>query len=88
MSAYIVTVLPAAVRQLRRLDRPAQARLTAAMERLATDPRPDGVRALSGHPGLLRIRIGDYRVVYTVQDAQLVVLVVALGHRREVYRQV
>jgi mRNA interferase RelE/StbE len=52
---------------------------------LAHDPRPAGVLALAGHPGLLHIRVGDYRVVYTVDDAVLVVLVAHLGHRRDVY---
>jgi mRNA interferase RelE/StbE len=54
--------------------------------RLTVTPRPAGVKALAGHADLLRIRVGDYRVVYTVRDEQLVVLVIAAAHRRELYR--
>jgi mRNA interferase RelE/StbE len=86
--SYVVTLTPAAQRALRRLDRPVQRRLLAAMDDLADDPRPHGTKALQGGQGLLRARIGDYRVVYEVHDDQMVVLVVTLGHRREVYRSV
>ncbi|MET9023706.1 type II toxin-antitoxin system RelE/ParE family toxin [Actinopolymorpha sp. NPDC004070] len=54
--------------------------------RRAVEPRPHGAQALQGRSGLLRIRVGDYRVIYEVQDARLVVLVVDLGHRRDIYR--
>ena len=83
---YDVLVDQVAARLLRKLDRPVQARLVAVIATLAHDPRPAGVIALAGHPGLLRVRVGDYRVVYTVDDAALVVLVVHLGHRRDVYK--
>ncbi|WP_332367410.1 type II toxin-antitoxin system RelE family toxin [Micromonospora sp. WMMC241] len=75
----------AAAKLLRKLDRPVQARLVAAIAGLAADPRPVGVKALVGHPGLLRIRVGSYRVVYLVRDDELIVLVVQLGHRSDVY---
>jgi mRNA interferase RelE/StbE len=54
--------------------------------RLATEPRPPDRKALAGHHGELRIRVGDYRIVYEVHDDELLVLVTRLGHRREVYR--
>ena len=83
---YHVTYASAAARALRRLDRPVQRRLVDAIDRLGDDPRPHGAKALQGGEGLLRIRVGDYRIIYAVQDDQLVVLVATLGHRREVYR--
>jgi mRNA interferase RelE/StbE len=83
---YDVTYAKAAARALRRLDRPVQRRLLDAIDHLGDDPRPPGTKALQGGGGLLRIRIGDYRVVYAVEDDRLVVLVVTLGHRRDVYR--
>jgi mRNA interferase RelE/StbE len=83
---FKVEITPGALRQLRRLDTAIRRRVVAAIDRLASVPRPPGVRALTGHADLLRIRIGDYRVVYTVRDGQLLVLVVAIAHRREVYR--
>jgi mRNA interferase RelE/StbE len=82
---YDVRVDRAAAKLLRKLDKPVQARLVAAIATLALDPRPAGVVALAGKPGLLRIRGGDHRVVYTVDDGLLIVLVVHLSHRRDVY---
>jgi mRNA interferase RelE/StbE len=82
---YQVQIDTKAAKLLRKLDRPAQARLVAAIAALGVDPRPPGVKSLTGHPGLLRIRVGDYRVVYTVHDGELLVLVVHLGHRSDVY---
>jgi mRNA interferase RelE/StbE len=83
---YHVNVSPAAARQLRKIDLATRRRIVAAIDRLTITPRPVGCRALTGHPGLLRIRIGDFRVVYTVRDAQLVILVIAVANRRDVYR--
>nr|WP_018785882.1 type II toxin-antitoxin system RelE/ParE family toxin [Micromonospora sp. CNB394] len=82
---YTVKIDRAAAKLLRKLDRPVQARLIDAIAALAAEPRPAGVKALVGHPGLLRIRVGSYRVVYTVRDEELIVLVVQLGHRSDVY---
>jgi mRNA interferase RelE/StbE len=62
-----------------------QRRIVEKIEALADDPRPAGSVKLTGH-GAYRIRVGDYRVIYAVADDQLVVLVVEVGHRREVYR--
>lgn len=81
-----IELTPAAVRQLRKLDGLVRRRIVTAIDQLVVTPRPAGVKALTGHPGLLRIRVGDYRVVYTVRDQQLVVLVITVTHRRDVYR--
>ncbi|MGH3906036.1 MAG: type II toxin-antitoxin system RelE family toxin [Pseudonocardiaceae bacterium] len=59
---------------------------STAEPRLADDPRPAGAAAVKSMPGHLRLRVGHYRVIYEVQDHKLVVLIVELGHRREVYR--
>ena len=61
--------------------------MQAAIELLATDPRPPGATKLSGREGEWRVRTGDYRVVYEVDDGVLRVLVVAVGHRRDIYRR-
>jgi mRNA interferase RelE/StbE len=82
---YQIEIDRKAAKLLGKLDKPVQARLVAAIATLAVDPRPHGAKALTAHPGLLRIRVGDYRVVYTVHDDRLVVLVVHLGHRSDVY---
>jgi mRNA interferase RelE/StbE len=61
-------------------------RLVQAIASLSDDPRPHGVEKLSGTKERFRIRIGDYRVVYDVENDVLTVFVVKIGHRREVYR--
>jgi mRNA interferase RelE/StbE len=81
---YRVDVRPAAVRALRKVDHQDRPRIQAAIALLAQDPRPPGARALRGRDGY-RVRVGDYRILYTVDDGVLVVVVVTLGHRREVY---
>jgi len=86
MSAYRIEVRPAAARSLRKLDTQARRRVQGAIALLAHDPRPPGARALQGRPGL-RVRVGDYRIVYTVEDDVLLVVVVRLGHRRDVYEK-
>lgn len=74
-------------RQLRKLDDQIGRRIAIAVSKLARDPRPPAATPLLGQPGgTMRLRVGDYRVVYVIEDDRLVVLVVRLGHRREVYR--
>ncbi|MFZ2503933.1 MAG: type II toxin-antitoxin system RelE/ParE family toxin [Nocardioides sp.] len=84
---YRVEVAPAAVRQLRKLDPAGRRRVQAAIELLADHPRPSGARKLVGGAGEWRVRTGDYRIVYEVHDGVLLVLVVAVGHRREIYQR-
>ena len=84
---YRVEVAEAAVRSLRKRDPTARRRVQAAIELLAEQPRPSGARKLVGGDGLVRVRTGDYRIVYEIHDDVLVVLVVAVGHRREIYRR-
>lgn len=84
--AYEIEVRPAALRALKKIDRQDQARIRGAIALLAADPRPPGAKALRGRPGL-RIRVGDYRIIYTIQDDRLLVVVVTLGHRRDVYER-
>ncbi len=67
-------------------DRAVLRRIAGAIDGLAANPRPPGAKALRGDSSILRIRIGDYRIFYTVEDAVLLVLVVRIGHRRDVYR--
>ncbi|MGI8626394.1 MAG: type II toxin-antitoxin system RelE family toxin [Geodermatophilaceae bacterium] len=86
MSEYRVELRPAAVRALRKLDPSVRHRVQGAIALLAQDPRPPAARALQGRPGL-RIRVGDYRIIYTVADDVLLVVVVTVGHRREVYHR-
>jgi mRNA interferase RelE/StbE len=84
VSDYRIELRPAAVRALRKLDPQVRLRIQGAIALLAKDPRPPAARGLQGRPGL-RVRIGDYRILYTVADDVLLVVVITLGHRREIY---
>lgn len=84
---YRIEVAPAATRQLRKLDHPARRRVQAAVELLASDPRPPGAKKFVGGEGEWRVWTGDYRIVYEIHDQVLRVLVLAVGHRRDVYRR-
>lgn len=82
---YTLEFRPAALRQLRKLDTQVARRIRAAAEALCIDPRPHGVKAMAGRHGWLRIRVGDYRIIYEVRDSELIVLVIQVGHRGQVY---
>jgi mRNA interferase RelE/StbE len=84
---YQVAFAPAAERQLRKLAREVQVRIVAAAESLQVNPRPRGVVKLEGSDGFYRIRVGDWRIVYQIEDERLIVLVLRIGHRRDVYRK-
>lgn len=84
---YRIDFSAAAVRQLRKLDGRARRRVQAAVELLAQEPRPAGAKKLVGGNGEWRVRTGNYRIVYEIDDGVLVVLVLAIGHRREIYRR-
>lgn len=84
---YTVEVQRRAEKFLRAItDQGLYRRLRTAIDSLAEDPRPAGCVKLTGSADLFRLRVGDYRILYQVQDRVLVVLVVDIGHRREVYR--
>lgn len=82
---YNIQMLPAAARAIRKLPPEALRRVQATIELLAEDPRPPAAKRLTGRPEW-RVRTGDYRVLYRIQDDVLTVVVVHAGHRREVYR--
>ena len=83
---YSIEILRSAQKQLSKINRQDQDRIISSIESLANNPRPDGCRKLSGRPAAWRIRIGSYRVIYELQHEKLIVLVVKIGHRREIYR--
>jgi mRNA interferase RelE/StbE len=83
---YSIQFKPAAFRQLEKLPRATQKRVAEKIETLRDDPFPVGCKKLSGLPDASRVRIGDYRIVYQVQRSILLILVLAVGHRRELYR--
>ena len=84
--AYRVELTGRAARDLRGLPRDEQKRIARKIDALAGDPRPHGYKKLEGSDDLYRIRVGNYRVIYSVEDEVLVVLVIRIGDRRDVYR--
>lgn len=84
---YRIELSHAAARQLRKLESSARRRVQAAIELLAEEPRPPGAKKLVGGAGEWRARTGDYRIVYEIDDGVLLILVLAVGHRREIYRR-
>lgn len=86
MLPYAVSFRRSAEKDMRKLDAKTQTRVFKAIEPLAVEPRPDGCRKLQGSDNAYRIRVGDYRVVYTVDDEIRIVAIERVGHRRDVYR--
>ncbi len=84
--AYRVELSAAARRELRGLHSGARERILRALIKLEMEPRPPGTTKLTARDELWRMRVGEYRVIYQVRDRALVVLVVRIAHRREVYR--
>ena len=84
--SYRIELLPQPRQTLVKLPRNRAVRLVTAIEGLAEEPRPPGCVRLKGTPNAYRIRIGDYRVVYEIHDDRLVVLVIRVAHRKDVYR--
>jgi mRNA interferase RelE/StbE len=84
--AYSILLAPPAERQLKAFAPVIQKRLVRRLKLLREGPRPQGVKKLAGEDDLYRIREGDYRIIYTIQDKELIVLVVKIGDRKEVYR--
>ena len=84
---YVVLLESRAERQLRNLPSATLRRVDALIERLSNNPRPRGAVKLSGRTTEgWRVRVGDYRILYTIDDAELMVRVYRISHRREAYR--
>ena len=83
---YEIEFTAEAARQVRKLPRPARDRVLDAIEDLADDPHQFGSQKLVDGQSAWRIRVGDYRVIYEIDDGELLVTVIRAAHRREVYR--
>lgn len=84
--SYEVEIAPAAKRQIKKLPYDVQQKVVAKLEELTFEPRPDGVKKLEGSDNLYRVRLGKYRIIYEIQDGLLLVTVVKVKHRSDVYR--
>ncbi|VAX37883.1 mRNA interferase RelE [hydrothermal vent metagenome] len=85
--AYTVELTRKADKQLQKLPEETQRRIVRALEELEDDPRPHGSAKLKGEENLYRIRMGDYRIIYSIEDNKLIVIVVRVGHRRDIYNK-
>lgn len=84
--AYQVEITPAAKRQIKKLVKQTQELIIQRLEQLAVNPRPPGVLKMEGEENLYRVRVGDYRIIYELQDRVLLIVVVKVAHRGDVYR--
>lgn len=85
MDSYAVELKPSARKELESLPDTVLARVVRKVESLANDPRPAGCKKLKGYKDQWRVRIGDWRVVYIIDDAARLLSVTRIAHRREVY---
>lgn len=83
---YRIVFLPVARKEIIALPHEVQKRIDRKTLALADDPRPHDVKALHGEKGLYRIRVGDYRIVYRVEDRIITIVIVRVRHRKDVYR--
>ncbi|MEA5580568.1 type II toxin-antitoxin system RelE/ParE family toxin [Nodularia harveyana UHCC-0300] len=84
---YQIEFTKGAVKQLKKLPSEIRERIDLKIQELAVEPRPDGVKKLESELSLYCIRVGDYRVIYQIQDDVLLVTIVKAKHRREIYRK-
>ena len=84
MSKYRIELRPVAVKALRKIESQDRGRIQGVIALLGEDPRPPGAKALQVRDGM-RVRVGNYRIIYTVHDDVLLIVVVTLGHRKDVY---
>ena len=85
MANYAIDIKPSARRELEKLSDTLIARLLRKIEGLAINPRPPGCRKLRGYKDLWRVRVGEYRVIYIIDDDRKIVSITRIAHRREVY---
>ncbi len=86
MGKYSIRISASAEKQLKKLPRDDQKRVAAAIMALGENPHPPGVRKLSGYDDVFRIRVGNYRILFSVSEAEVIIIVLKIGHRRDVYR--
>jgi mRNA interferase RelE/StbE len=86
VASYKLLIKPSAAKEIELAPKKDRLRIVKRIQELSSDPRPSGCEKLSGHDDKYRIRQGTYRIVYTISDSELVICVMKVGHRKEVYR--
>lgn len=85
--SYLIKFTPQARRTMKKLDRAIQKQVLDCIVLIEDNPRPPGVKKLAGIDDLYRVRFGDYRIVYQIDDEGHSVLIAKVGHRRDIYRR-
>ena len=83
---YKVELLPTAKKELASLPKEILKRVYGRLVVLSENPYPKGIKAIKGGDGIFRLRVGDYRILYKVENRRLLVLVISIGHRKDIYR--
>jgi len=86
VASYKLLIKPSAAKEIELAPKKDRLRIVKRIQELSSDPRPSGCEKLSGHDDKYRVRQGTYRIVFTISDSRLVICVVKVGHRKEVYR--
>ncbi|HLN91850.1 MAG TPA: type II toxin-antitoxin system RelE/ParE family toxin [Patescibacteria group bacterium] len=86
MASYKILIKSSAAKEIESAPKKDRLRIIKRIQDLSSDPRPPGCEKLSGHDDKYRVRQGTYRIVYSISDVSLIVSVVKVGHRKEVYR--
>lgn len=86
MARYRIEISRTAERQLRGLQREDRRRIVQGMLALGSDPHPPGSRKLTGYEDVYRIRVGVFRILYSVEGRKLIVIILKIGHRKDIYR--
>jgi len=84
-TCYTIEFKPKAIKQLRKLPKPIISKISTQIDQLTNNPYPNGCKKLVGSDTSYRIRIGDYRVVYTVFGNALIIQIIKIGHRKDIY---
>ena len=87
MDSYKIVWKSSAKKELKRLEKKAISKIIQAVEMLPNNPYPQGSRKIVGSSSSYRIRVGDYRIIYNIQSLVLVIEIIRVGHRREVYKK-
>ena len=85
MASYEIEISRTAEKQLKKLSVENQKRVLRSIVNLAEEPHPHGSRTLSGHDDVFRIRVGNYRILYSISGKKLIVIILKIGHRKDIY---
>ena len=86
MANYRIEISATAEKQIRKLRSADQLRVLRAIRDLASEPRPQGVRKLQGYDDVFRLRVGTFRILYSLESRRLLIIVLKVGHRKDTYR--